>query len=182
MALRSAPNVDSGREVVVDATNPIAAPIDSTNPIDSMVAVDSPVDHTCLDHFIVRDGVEFAGMHVIIDLWQAARLDDLALMESTLRKVVDVCGATLLHLHLHHFTPNLGISGVAVLAESHISVHTWPERDYAAFDVFMCGDARPERAVGILCEAFGSPHADVKQIRRGVVAATDWDPSGRDGC
>jgi len=62
-------------------------------------------------------------------------------MEATLREAVLQAGATLLHIHLHHFTPNGGISGVAVLAESHISVHTWPERNFAAFDVFMCGDA-----------------------------------------
>jgi S-adenosylmethionine decarboxylase len=51
---------------------------------------------------------------------------------------VDAAQATLLHIHVHHFQPN-GISGVAVLAESHISIHTWPEVGYAAMDVFMCG-------------------------------------------
>ncbi|MEO1420908.1 MAG: S-adenosylmethionine decarboxylase, partial [Pseudomonadota bacterium] len=81
---------------------------------------------TTQDHFIVRDGVEYAGAHVIIDLWGAENLDDLALMETAFRDVIETCGATLLHIHLHHFTPNYGISGVAVLAESHISVHTWP--------------------------------------------------------
>ena len=52
-------------------------------------------------------------------------------------------------IHLHKFSPQ-GVSGVAVLAESHISVHTWPERRYGAFDVFMCGDAEPHRAVDVL--------------------------------
>ena len=54
------------------------------------------------------------------------------------RECIRAAGATLLHIHLHHFTPNNGVSGVAVLAESHISVHTWPESGFAAFDVFMC--------------------------------------------
>ncbi len=121
-----------------------------------------------LDHFIVRNGVEFAGTHIILDLWGASQLDDLELMERTLRKAVDVSGATLLHIHLHHFTPNGGVSGVAVLAESHISVHTWPERDFAAFDVFMCGDAVPERCIPVLQDAFSPDHIAVSEHLRGA--------------
>jgi S-adenosylmethionine decarboxylase len=121
------------------------------------------------DHFIIRDGKEFAGTHIIIDLWQASRLDELAHMESAMREAVKVCGATLLHIHLHHFTPSGGISGVAVLAESHISVHTWPERDFAAFDVFMCGDAQPENAIPVLQRYFSPGRINVSQHYRGVV-------------
>ena len=107
-----------------------------------------------LDHFSIGNGIEFAGTHLIIDLWGARYLNNLTRMENTLRRAVTVAGATLLHIHLHHFTPNGGISGVAVLAESHISVHTWPERDYAAFDIFMCGDARLRLAIPACCEKF----------------------------
>jgi S-adenosylmethionine decarboxylase len=121
------------------------------------------------DHFISRDGVTFAGTHLIIDLWGAKGLGDLARMERALRDCVSVSGATLLHIHLHHFTPSYGISGVAVLAESHISVHTWPERDYAAFDVFMCGDAQPHKAIAILEAAFAPARTKVTEIQRGVV-------------
>jgi S-adenosylmethionine decarboxylase len=121
------------------------------------------------DHFIIRDGKEFAGTHIIIDLWDASRLDELAHMESAMREAVKVCGATLLHIHLHHFTPSGGISGVAVLAESHISVHTWPERDFAAFDVFMCGDAQPENAIPVLQRYFSPGRINVSQHYRGVV-------------
>lgn len=122
-----------------------------------------------MDHFVVRNGVEFAGTHIIIDLWGAKPLDDLELMETTLRKAVDVSGATLLHIHLQHFTPNDGISGVAVLAESHISVHTWPERDFAAFDVFMCGDAEPEATIAIFREAFSPEKICISEHLRGIV-------------
>ena len=76
------------------------------------------------------------------------------------------CGATLLHIHTHKFSPQ-GVSGVAVLAESHISVHTWPEIGYGAFDVFMCGDADPWQAVGVLQRAFGTDTVHVKELRRG---------------
>ncbi|HEY9036259.1 MAG TPA: adenosylmethionine decarboxylase [Pseudomonadales bacterium] len=119
------------------------------------------------DHFIVRDGKEFAGSHLIIDFWDAHNLDDIRLMDAAFRRAVEVCGATLLHIHMHHFTPNGGISGVAVLAESHISVHTWPERRYAAFDVFMCGNARPEQAVPVLREAFQPGRIEVREYLRG---------------
>ncbi|MEL7025387.1 MAG: adenosylmethionine decarboxylase [Pseudomonadota bacterium] len=138
---------------------------------DQQGAESGPVGPTTQDHFIVRDGVEFAGSHIIIDLWGACGLDDLSLMEAAFRDVVDTCGATLLHIHLHHFTPNDGISGVAVLAESHISVHTWPERGFAAFDVFMCGDARPELAAGVLQKYFVPTSVSINDLRRGVVAS-----------
>jgi S-adenosylmethionine decarboxylase len=121
------------------------------------------------DHFIVKNGVECAGMHLIIDLYGAKHLDDLARMEQAFRDAVEKAGATLLHIHMHHFTPNGGISGVAVLAESHISVHTWPERDYAAFDVFMCGDAKPELAVDVFKAAFEPTRTVVSENLRGVV-------------
>ena len=121
------------------------------------------------DHFIERDGRVYAGTHLIIDLWGARRLDELEHMEQALRQAVEVAGATLLHIHLHHFTPNGGISGVAVLAESHISVHTWPERDFAAFDVFMCGDAQPAKAIAVLEDAFQPDSLTVKRYLRGEV-------------
>jgi len=119
------------------------------------------------DHFVVKHGVRCAGTHLIIDLYDGQGLSDLALMEATLHRCVDASGATLLHTHLHHFTPNDGISGVAVLAESHISVHTWPEAGYAAFDVFMCGDAVPEACVEVLRDAFGPSRVSVSEILRG---------------
>ena len=126
-------------------------------------------DETPQDHFIKRDGIVFAGIHLIIDLWGAKHLDDLVRMEKALRECVDKAKATLLHIHLHHFTPNGGISGVAVLAESHISVHTWPERDFAAFDVFMCGNSRPAEAIPVLSNAFYPKKIIVSENLRGVL-------------
>lgn len=130
-----------------------------------------PPEHTEVpkDHFIQRDGLEFAGTHLIVDLWGAKHLDKLDLMENTFRRAIKAAGATLLHIHLHHFTPQGGISGVAVLAESHISVHTWPERNFAAFDVFMCGDSVPEKAVEIIKSVFKPKRAKVQAYFRGVV-------------
>lgn len=119
------------------------------------------------DYFIVKDGVQYAGAHLLVDLWGASKLDELNYIESTLRQCVIACNATLLHIHLHHFTSSGGISGVAVLAESHISVHTWPERHYAAFDIFMCGKAKPENAIPVLKRAFSPERFEVSEMLRG---------------
>lgn len=126
------------------------------------------IDGTADDHFVVKDGICFAGTHLILDFWGAKHLDNLSRMEAALRECVDTCRATLLHIHLHHFTPNGGISGVAVLAESHISVHTWPERDFAAFDIFMCGNAQPEAALPILEKAFAPQTVKITENLRGI--------------
>ncbi|QPC44730.1 adenosylmethionine decarboxylase [Kaustia mangrovi] len=119
------------------------------------------------DHFISKNGVSCAGTHLIIDLIGAEKIDDIDHIDRALRDCVETAGATLLHIHLHHFTPNSGVSGVAVLAESHISIHTWPERGYAALDVFMCGDAKPERCVDVLRQSFGPRKVRVKEVLRG---------------
>ena len=124
------------------------------------------------DHFVVRNGVRCAGAHLIIDVYQASRLDDLDHIEATLRACVDAAGATLLHIHLHHFEPNGGVSGVAVLAESHISIHSWPEKSYAALDIFMCGDANPDACVPVLRAAFTPKRIAVSELLRGQAAAT----------
>ncbi len=128
-------------------------------------------DPVAKDYFQERDGQRFAGTHLIIDIWQAGRLDDRAHLEATLRACVAAAGATLLHLHLHRFTPQGGISGVAVLAESHISIHTWPERSYAALDVFMCGDTQPRAAITVLRQAFPGARLAVEEHLRGRVEA-----------
>ena len=120
-----------------------------------------------LDHFVEQDGKKYAGHHLIIDLYGARGLDDKIRMERAFLDCVEACGATLLHLHVHTFLPSGGLSGVAVLAESHISVHTWPEANYAAFDVFMCGEAAPEKAVPILEEAFAAKSVAVRTLARG---------------
>src|SRR5215472_724208 len=119
------------------------------------------------DHFVVRNGVRCAGVHLIIDLYDAHRLDDIDHIEATLRRAVDAARATLLHIHLHHFEPNGGVSGVAILAESHISIHSWPEASYAALDVFMCGKADPDKCVPVLREAFCPKRVAVSELSRG---------------
>jgi S-adenosylmethionine decarboxylase len=91
-----------------------------------------------------------------------------------------VAGATLLHIHLHHFTPNGGVSGVAVLAESHISIHSWPEAGYAALDVFMCGSCDPHATVDVLKTAFKPTKTVVKEhLRAGTMSERTWEIASR---
>ena len=126
---------------------------------------------TPLDHFIQHEGGVYAGRHLIIDIYTLHRLDDMKFIEQAMLEAVSASKATLLHIHLHHFTPNNGVSGVAVLAESHISVHTWPEAGYAAFDVFMCGDANPHAAVEVFKLVFRADKVKVSELIRGEIHA-----------
>ena len=124
-------------------------------------STNSTIDKTPLNN------IDVAGRHFIVDFYGASHLTDLALIEKALIDASHIAGATLLHIHLHKFTDGGGITGVALLAESHISVHTWPERDYAAFDVFMCGEALPEKAVSLLEQVFQPSRTETQEIFRG---------------
>jgi S-adenosylmethionine decarboxylase len=122
------------------------------------------------DHFVERNGIKYAGTHLLVEVWGAKNLGDSALTESALREGAVAAGATILHCHLHHFGPEAGLSGVLVLAESHISIHTWPEREYAAIDVFMCGVCDPYMAIPAIKRAFQPSSIQIVESRRGVMA------------
>lgn len=121
------------------------------------------------DFLIRKDGQTYAGSHLLVDFWGGSKLNDVDLMTTALREAAEAAGATVLHTHVHEFGGEGGVSGVAVLAESHISVHTWPELDYAAFDVFMCGQCRPENAVAVLERCFSPARTKVSEQKRGLV-------------
>ena len=121
------------------------------------------------DYLVRSEGAVHAGTHLLIDFWDASDLDDSAVAEAALREAALACGATILHVHVHSFSENGGISGVAVLAESHISVHTWPEIGYAAFDVFMCGRCEPRNAIPVFRRRYRPGREAVEERRRGVV-------------
>ncbi len=94
------------------------------------------------------------GVHLLIDFWGARHLTDAGLIEAAMREAADACGATVLNVMLHSFGEGAGITGVAMLAESHISIHTWPETDYAALDVFVCGNCDASLALAVLRRHF----------------------------
>jgi len=113
--------------------------------------------------------MEHLGQHLIIELWGCnAGINDVQQVRSAMLAAVKAANATLLNIYVHEFSPH-GVTGVAVLSESHLSVHSWPEYGYLAADVFTCGETcRPEAAAEVLREYFSPTHVDVKQIERGV--------------
>lgn len=109
-----------------------------------------------------------SGQHLVVDLRGCSpeRLDDAGLVAALLRRAAEVAGATVLGVHVHRFAP-CGVAGVAVLAESHLSIHTWPETGYAAADFYTCGNCRPDLAQDVLQQGLGADRAAVMEIARG---------------
>jgi S-adenosylmethionine decarboxylase len=126
-------------------------------------------DRVLAGNFVLRDGISLAGTHLIADFWEASRLDDERVAARALRMAAEAAGATLLRLDLHVFPGTGGITGVAVLAESHISIHTWPERAYAAVDVFMCGGTEPHKAFDVIRGAFIPRAVTLVEHKRGLM-------------
>ncbi|QVL52503.1 MAG: adenosylmethionine decarboxylase [Cyanobium sp. M30B3] len=113
------------------------------------------------------------GKHCILELYacDSSRLDDEAFLRDTITSAAKRAGATLLNLITHRFEPQ-GVTGLALLAESHISIHTWPESGYAAVDVFTCGDhTMPERACAVLAAELGAGTHKLTSFRRETPAA-----------
>jgi S-adenosylmethionine decarboxylase len=113
-----------------------------------------------------------AGIHLLADLHgvDAALLLSCEAIDTLLRQAALAAGATILHGHFHSFGPQQGVTGVLLLAESHISIHTWPEFGFAAADIFMCGDARPQLALDIIDSALRPSSSSIQTISRGAAA------------
>jgi S-adenosylmethionine decarboxylase len=141
--------------------------MDALSPLGMVSDFPSGIDQK--DYFVERDGVKFAGTHLLLDLWGASNLTDPELIDRALRDAAEAANATILHSHFHHFGPDGGVSGVLVLAESHISIHTWPERDFAAVDIFMCGACNPYHSLPVLKDVFAPKSILLSEQRRGLI-------------
>ncbi|MDD5338049.1 MAG: adenosylmethionine decarboxylase [Dehalococcoidales bacterium] len=111
------------------------------------------------------------GRHILVELHDCDRqaLNDVDLIREVMLKAAVDCGAVVMGESFHRFSPQ-GVSGVVVIAESHISIHTWPEYGYAAADVFTCGTTvNPEVAAQVLIERLGSKNHTLNEIKRGVL-------------
>lgn len=98
----------------------------------------------------------------------AQTLTESATIESLLLKSAHAAGANVLFCHFHTFGPGQGVTGVVLLAESHISIHTWPEFGFVAADIFMCGKAEPELALEVIRLALEPASCKVQTISRGL--------------
>ena len=108
------------------------------------------------------------GQHLILEFHAARALTEAGLIEAALREAAEAAQAHVLALHHHVFTPDGGVTAVAVLAESHISIHTWPEKAYAALDIFMCGACDPLACLPALTAVFRPQRVALTRLTRGL--------------
>ena len=113
------------------------------------------------------------GRHLILELWGGKNFNSAATVEGALRDAAAACAATLKDVQVYYYNPD-GVTGVAVLAESHITIHTWPEYDYAAVDVFTCGDdADPRVAIPVFRDHFEAERVQVMEVVRGIASCIE---------
>ena len=113
-----------------------------------------------------------AGQHLLAEYLgcNPAILDDVDQVRAALQRAASAAGAKVVAEVLQPFAPE-GVSGVVVIEESHLSVHTWPEQGYAAVDFYTCGECLPERAYQVLFEALGAERAELLIVRRGRLSS-----------
>ena len=111
------------------------------------------------------------GQHLVLELWGCSNLNSKETVEQALRDIVATIDVTLLDLKIYPFEP-MGVTGAAMLAESHIMIHTWPEHGYAAIDVFTCGKERDfQGAVDAVREHFTPERVQAMNMVRGIVVS-----------
>ena len=117
-----------------------------------------------------EDGLNALGRHLLLELFDCDfdAISNLEAVRSNLVEAAKRARATIVDVVFHKFNP-FGISGVVVIAESHLSIHTWPEHRYAAVDIFSCGDVlEPEVAANYLVDQFGAERTAVVEVQRGL--------------
>lgn len=113
------------------------------------------------------------GTHLLVELQNCdpKTLNDLPYVRSTLLTAAEDLGVTVLSDSFHEFSPQ-GVTGIIAIAESHISIHTWPEHAYAAVDIFTCGTSfEPRQAAEFIARRFQSKDPEIREIKRGYVPA-----------
>jgi S-adenosylmethionine decarboxylase proenzyme len=127
------------------------------------------------------------GRHLLAEYYDCdvSALNDIRFVENSLKEAAVKAGSTIVESVFRRFDPH-GISGVVVIAESHLAVHTWPEYGYAAVDLFTCGEnVDPWIAYEYLRETFGSRDADCRELPRGELRVLGEDarhkPAGSSG-
>jgi S-adenosylmethionine decarboxylase len=119
--------------------------------------------------------MKILGRHLVVEYSECdkAKLDDVKFLEDAMNDAVRKSGATIVRSVFHRYNPQ-GVSGVVVIAESHISIHTWPEYGYAAVDFFTCGESvDPYRAHEHMKQMLAAEKAFVQELKRGIPSETD---------
>ncbi|MEZ4955492.1 MAG: adenosylmethionine decarboxylase [Saprospiraceae bacterium] len=117
------------------------------------------------------------GRHWIVEFKECdpANLKDPLIIESFLQEAATVMGATIVQSNFHHFSP-LGVSGVVIIMESHLTIHTWPEFGYAAVDIFTCGKMDTQLAVDFLFEKLKAKYKITQLLHRGINIGARVEP------
>lgn len=113
--------------------------------------------------------METFGRHLVLEMWDCDReiLNNAKRLREILRKAAEKAGATVIRVFCHEFNPK-GVTGVALLAESHLTIHTWPEEGYAAADIFTCGQhTDPQLAVQYLISSLKAKDSTTFELKRG---------------
>lgn len=110
------------------------------------------------------------GTHLLIELYgcDAEKLNDARQIESAMKEAAQASGATIVSSHANLFNPH-GVSAVVIIAESHLTIHTWPEHRYAALDVFTCGETvKPWVIKTVMEQALMANRCSAMELRRGL--------------
>ena len=118
--------------------------------------------------FVVEGNTTYAGKHLLIDLYGCGNHSSLEDIQGVMVDACKATGATVLFAHLHPFEGG-GVSGAIILAESHMSIHTWPENNFVALDIFVCGDCDPYKALPLLEKHFRPSTSKVSLEQRGII-------------
>src|SRR5690349_11184558 len=116
--------------------------------------------------------MEALGRHILVECYNCSPdlMNDVVHIEKSMVEAAETAGATVINSTFHHFSP-FGVSGVVVIQESHLAIHTWPEFGYAAVDVFTCGEAvNPWVSYNFLKEAFKAKNHSAVEMMRGQIA------------
>jgi S-adenosylmethionine decarboxylase proenzyme len=119
--------------------------------------------------------MKILGRHLVAELadCNVALLNDLSRLQIILKEAARKSGATVVDSVFHRYSPQ-GVSGIVVIAESHISIHTWPEYNYAAVDCFTCGTSvDPSRAIDYLKKELACKSVVVRELRRGIPSESE---------
>jgi S-adenosylmethionine decarboxylase len=111
------------------------------------------------------------GRHYVFELFGCDRgaLDDLKAIEGAMEEGAEKAGATIVGKVFHKFAPQ-GVTGVVIIAESHFSIHTWPELGYAAVDIFTCNEmTEPMKAYDVLVKLLAPKSSTVMELKRGIM-------------
>ena len=112
---------------------------------------------------------QYAGIHLIAEFWNGKNIEDTEKIKKILNRAVRAAKSTSLKTVIYKFSPQ-GLTGVVLLAESHIAIHLWPEFNYLAIDIFTCGNkAMPYKALEYFKKVFQPEKIEVKEIKRGKI-------------